>query len=115
MKVDLDGLDLSGICSAAIMQSIDESKREQMISEAISYLLTPKRSYGSSTTSPLQEAFEMAIRRAAVSVVESEILTKDGQLDEKVSSVIREAVERAFSGNNRETEQIQRGLRIEEF
>ncbi len=117
MKVDLDGLDLTGICSAAIVQSLDENKKDAMIRGAIEYLFNPKEG-AYSKRPPIQEAYEQAVRQETIKLLREE-LTKNGTLDDRIASVLREAINRAFSAENRETminkiaDQISQGLRLD--
>lgn len=120
LKIDSEGM--NALVAKAIMDSLTPEKREQLIQAAIAGLLERKRStrLGASDKSELQEIFEQATYATASQVIR-EGLEKDAVFREKIDSVFREAVERAFTGDGREkmVEQISRqiveGLKIDRY
>jgi hypothetical protein len=66
MKIEIPEEQISDIFGAAILESLSQNVREDLIKGAIAYLLTAEkgRGYGAAK-SPMQEAFETALDRFA--------------------------------------------------
>lgn len=97
VKLDLgDNANLQDIISAAILQTLDEKKRESLLTQAIAYLLTPERAYaGAPARSPLEDAYKTAVESQARRMA-FDMLDKDEALKEKLRGLLTEAMERAF-------------------
>lgn len=75
MEIKFDAEAAASIASAAIFDSMAEDARDSVIKQAIQALLTPEKdrnSYGVGKT-PLQQAFDMAIRESAFRAVREKI------------------------------------------
>jgi len=103
MKIDLDGPQLKEAVASAVLQSLDDAKKGELISAALQHLLTPPKSqgYGHSPVPPLQEAFLTACGSLARERCK-EILSEDSELWAKVEEVIQEGIVRALTGERRE-------------
>jgi uncharacterized protein YtpQ (UPF0354 family) len=66
MKIEIPEEQISDMFGAAILESLSQEVREDLIKGAIAYLLTAEkgRGYGAAK-SPMQEAFETALDRFA--------------------------------------------------
>ena len=98
MKLELDEAQLKSIVSEAILKLFDDKKRDAIVAEAVSYLLTPKRvdSYTSKTQTPLQEAFEGAMHGVAWSVVK-DLLANDDEIRLQLRTIASAAMTRALA------------------
>ena len=102
LELGLEQEQLKGIVSEAILRSLDDQKRDALVQQALQYLLTPQESgysYGRKKT-PLEEAFEFAIRSVAGEVV-SDHLEQDAQVKERLNGLVAEAFAKALE-NDRE-------------
>jgi hypothetical protein len=96
MEIKVDGAMLHDVVSAAILRSLDERQREDMIKAAIASLLTPKDSYGGSRrATPLQDAFFSAMRTVAERIC-TETLANDAAVAVRIKALIAEALERVL-------------------
>jgi hypothetical protein len=85
---------------AAVMASVTQENRDALIQEAIKFLITGERnSYGN--ISPLQQAFNQAVRHEALKVIEADA-TANSELTKLVRGVISDAVEKIVVGERRE-------------
>lgn len=76
MEIKLDNEGLATIATAAIFDSMTQQARDDVVRQALQYLLTPEKNrntYGVNTTTPLQDAFNAGIRTAAFRAVEEKI------------------------------------------
>lgn len=90
MEVKLDNLNFQEVFSAAILQSLDNGKKEELIKGAIQSLMTKNgNSYSSKT--PLQEAFERALYERAKDYIASYIDT-DPTVKKAILDLINDAV-----------------------
>ena len=70
--------ELNSILSKAILDSLSQETRDNLISGALRYLMAaPRDRYGSAGETPLQEAFNLALRQLAHKVAE-EVLAEQG-------------------------------------
>ncbi len=82
---------LHALVATAMMQALDQAKRDELIRTALEHLITPLRSNAYQTaTSPLQDAFNSAVRETARAIIEEMLTT------EKVRVQIRTLAARAF-------------------
>lgn len=75
-SINLDNDALASIASAAIFDSLSESARADILTQAVQYLITPVKNpngYGAASASPLQEAFQRSLQQAAYKAVEEKI------------------------------------------
>ena len=90
MQVKLDAVDFQEVFTAAILQSLDEGKKEELIKGALTFLLN-KSSDSYSKKSPLQDAFETALRAETITFAR-EYISKDETLKESIQGLIQESV-----------------------
>lgn len=77
---------------AAILQSITDDHRDQIMAQAIQYLMTPAKSSGFGTQpSPLQQAFDGAVSQVAYSVVR-ELFETNSTLRDRVRDAAAKAI-----------------------
>lgn len=84
---------LNALVTEAMFRALDEKKREELIKTALATLVKPTQqgNYGGRTTTPIQDAFESAIRAAAYDIVREMCKTDEAQ------DAIREVVGEAFT------------------
>lgn len=75
MEIKLDAEAVTAIASSAIFDSLSQDVRDSVIKQAVQFLLTPEkdRYSHSGTKTPLQNAFDDAIRSVAYKVVKEKI------------------------------------------
>lgn len=102
MELKLDSEAAASIASAAIFQSLSEDQRDNVIQQAIQYLLTPQpqnpgTTYGARVSkTPLQLAFEQALTVAAYKAVADAVQNDPGvkeNIDRLMSPIINQALE----------------------
>lgn len=90
MELKLNSEAAAAVASAAIMQSLTEEYKEQVLSQAVQYLLSPPKgntpSFRDGKT-PLQEAFEQALTVAAHKAVADRI-ANDPQLNRAINDLL---------------------------
>ena len=71
---------LNALVTEAMFRALDEKKREELIKTALATLITPRtQGYGQQTTTPIQDAFDMAIHAVARDIVAKMIKTDEAQ------------------------------------
>lgn len=89
LDLKLDGDVIRKLVSEAVLRTLDDNKREILIKGAIESLLKPVgERYGA--TSPLQDAFNQAIRDVARDLAREE-LAKDPRLKDKIRELFEAA------------------------
>lgn len=76
MDIKIDSDAVASIAATAVFDALNEETREGVLKDAIKYLLTPDQSrnaFGSTKLTPLQNAFNDAIRSAAFKVVREKV------------------------------------------
>lgn len=89
MEIKLDAEAAASIASAAIFDSLSQDARDSVIKTAIEFLLTPEKNrnnYGAGET-PLQQAFNNAIREVAFRIVKEKI-ENDPQVEEAILDLL---------------------------
>lgn len=94
MDIKLDGVDFEKVFQAAIIQSLDAEKQAILIKGALEFLFKKSSSYGS--TSPLEQAFNGAMRQCAQEYVK-EVLENELEVKQKIQTLIKEAVEKMYT------------------
>ena len=80
IKVDLSGINFQEIFSAALMQQLDQEKKDALIKQAVQFLMTPQsNSYYGKNVTPLQEAYNGAMRNVAQEHIKA-FLEKDADM-----------------------------------
>jgi hypothetical protein len=104
MNLNLDSSAMQTIVAAAIMQQVGPDKRDEIMTAAVKFLLTPPPKsggyYGPDPKSPLQQAFENAAEVCARRIMHEEMAKPE--YAEKVREVVQAAMARAFEGDARE-------------
>lgn len=101
MDIKLDPETLKDVVSAAILKSLDDTKRDALIESAIKYLLTPQGgSAYNKAESPLQMAFNNAVHGVAIQIAK-ETLEKDATVNANIQALLTEAFTKVM-GENRE-------------
>lgn len=85
-SIDIPDEEVVNLFSARIMEALSAESREKLITEGLRFLMTPDKSpYGSKTT-PLQDAFDRALRRLANTLAD-EIVAETGVKDQLQSKM----------------------------
>ena len=90
MEIKLDDLNFQEVFSAAIMQTLDEKKKDELIKGAVQFLMSKSDGRYSSKT-PLQDAFEQALHLKAREYMANFIDT-DPTIKEAIIGLIKDAV-----------------------
>jgi hypothetical protein len=104
---------------AAVLQTVTSENRDTLIKEAIRYLLVPSKNDWDRGITPLQIAFDEALKIEANKILQSEI-SKDSGILSEVRKMITEAVEKATTGERRGkivdkmADALAAGLRLED-
>jgi hypothetical protein len=94
------------IVSAAIMRSIDQQTRDALITDAVTYLLTPKKRDAWGTgRSPLQDMFREAVASCARDMVREQIKT-DPQFSAQVQAVVAQAAMKLFTDKDKLVDKV---------
>lgn len=113
MQLNLNDFDFKEIFAAAIVQSLDKEKRDIIIQNSITQLLSvPKDNsyYGKNQLTPLQEAFNQAMHIKAKQYV-VEYLDTDPSVKERLQGLVKEAIETIWNKNRDKTvEKIANGI-----
>jgi hypothetical protein len=97
--IDLSNEQLATVVATSILNSLTPEKRTELITNAITALLTERDGY--SKQNRLQQLFNSAVESVARQLVEGE-LAGSIEFIANVTTVIREASERVFAGDRRE-------------
>lgn len=102
MDIKLDEEALATIAATAIFKEIDEDTRNTVIQQAVKYLLTPVKTsnYYSTPTTPLQDAFNSAIRQAAHKAVEERV-KNDPEVEKTIKELLGPIVLGVVEGQSR--------------
>lgn len=75
LKVTIDPEQISEFVQAAILDAISTEARDAIVAKAVEALITPKESVHGfrKTATPLQDAFDMAVRGAAITIARERI------------------------------------------
>lgn len=104
MQIQLTDEQLGGLLSKAVVASLDETTRAALIERALAHLVTPPKpnGYGGrADPSPLYQAFQFAIEQVARKRA-TELLADNPEVQAQIDGLLREALERTFSGDKRE-------------
>lgn len=93
MEIKLDDPKMQEVISAAILKEIDDSSREVMIAKALKFIMEKpsKGQYGYSEVSPLEQAFNNAVREVAIKVAFKE-LEENVDLKNKLKDLLNKSV-----------------------
>jgi SpoVK/Ycf46/Vps4 family AAA+-type ATPase len=98
MQLDIPSEQWGALIGAAVMQSVTQDNRDKLVREAVQHLLTPEKDYQGNRRSPLQIAFDDALRVRAGKYIEERI---DEYIGEQIRSVVEEALRKAFEEERR--------------
>ena len=107
--IKLDDAAMKDIVSAAIMQTMTAENRDTLIRAAITNLISPvsRGNYGSQNTSPLQDAFNYAVRNVAEKLV-TEMLQDDAGLKGQIRNLVTAAMEQITNDDERREKLVSR-------
>lgn len=93
MNLNLSDNDLKNIASEAILRAIDQKSRDDIIRQAIEYLIKPD-SYGGKT--PLERSFQAACYATCMEICRQQI-SESEEIKGKISSLVSAAVQKLFT------------------
>lgn len=100
VKLNLDNEQLKLLMSEAILQALSTQQRDALLRGALEYLVTSTRDdRGRPMPSPLQMAFNAALRDAAQSVIAAE-LEENTAAQQQLKALITAAYEHALTGDS---------------
>lgn len=100
MEISLKEIDMKEVVTKAIFDSLEEKKKEQLIKAALESLLTVGNS-SYNRTSPLQDAFNDAVRIKSREII-SEKLANDEAFKAELNKLISEAMTKFFTQKREE-------------
>jgi hypothetical protein len=101
LKLDEEGL--KKLAAEAILAQLSTEERTSILQQAVSFLLTPKdQGYGYRKTTPLQDAFQIALQKIAHEVAR-EVLDEMPEVRAKMKEVAAEAYMKALVERREET------------
>ena len=103
MKVVLDDLELQEHIEKALIASIGDEARNRMINDAITYLITPDRDSWGNGKSPLQKAFQDAIKTAAAKYIQKEMEDTSSELYKLLVDVIQKSISKMREASSYDT------------
>lgn len=94
-SINLPGEAFEALVQKAILDSLTPEQRENIIAQALKFLVTPQESgyYGKRVESPLQHAFQTATRGALGRVVEDMVVNDEevrGFVEGELRTLVRE-------------------------
>lgn len=96
MQLQLDDGQLKSLISEAILQSLDEQKKDALIKASLQHLLTEESvNYGSKRPSPLEQAFRHAANDVAREVAREQLLN-NADFKSQVQKLMQEAMNIVF-------------------
>ena len=100
MEIKINEEAINSSIQKAIIDSLSEEAKTEMISKAIQYLMKPesKGRYGS-TISPLQAAYEQAAYKVSLDLVKAEVEKLESPLRKAVEEVIHKGIEKWLSSD----------------
>ena len=91
-KIELSEKDLEAALQAALLVQISEIGRENIIAQAIDYLIRPNDQYGKKEA-PLMRAFYQAAEHVVSEVIREELKEPDSRFRQKIKEFVVEGVE----------------------
>lgn len=95
-SINIDQTAMGQLIGASVMNAITSEQRDLLIKGALEYLLTKNGDRYSDGKSPIQEAFNIAVRSFAMECVRNE-LKEGGAFTDQVKAMINEAATKAFT------------------
>lgn len=101
MEIKLDNLNFQEVFTAAIMQTLDADKKEQLIKGALQFLLSKTNDRYNNKT-PLQDAFEIALRAETINVAR-DYLKDNEEVKAALEGLIVDAVKKITTDAREQT------------
>lgn len=94
IKIESDAM--NAIVSKAILEGIDADQKQAILEQAVNALIKPRQTstYSRETTTPLQDAFELAVQQT-VGQVAREMVSENQELLAKVRELVTDAMAEA--------------------
>lgn len=102
MDIKIDIPQMQELIAQAVFASLDEIKRDVLTKGAIQHLITKSGDYYNGRSSPIEQAFQYAVRDVAQKIA-TEVLTNDASVQEKMRSLLNEALARLMEKNREAT------------
>lgn len=101
VSVTLDGEQMRELMGGAILSQLSENARQQILTEAVNQLITPRKGdYGRTLPSPLQAAFDGAVNNLAREVAR-ELIEEHPEIREKIKVEALAAIETLLKDYNK--------------
>lgn len=94
LQIKMDDDAMKAVVSRAILDQLDSAKRDQILEQAVTTLLTARKDptgWSAKETTPLQQAFDQAVRSVAMDAV-TETLNANPQFKERIRSLVADAL-----------------------
>lgn len=101
MNFSIDTDMVKNLFGEALLASLDQNKREILIKNALQHLMS-KGSESWNRVTPLEQAFNHAVSEVAKQIA-SELLTNDTVIQDKIRSLLNEALVRVLETNREQT------------
>jgi hypothetical protein len=100
MEIKLDPGSIQGIVEQAILSQLSAEQREKVLAQAVTALMTPQESSMGyrKTSTPLQEAFDTAVRQVAATEVRK-IIEEDSEARQKILELVGVSIAEVCKGN----------------
>ncbi len=103
MHIQLTDKDLGEQIQAALLLSISEEAKNKMIGDAVKWMVVPDSGgYGNKKT-PLQEAFQYAMQRAANDIISAEFANPESEASKALTGIIQLALAKMKDESSYET------------
>lgn len=90
IKLEISPENLKTAVAESLLLSMSGDQKESLIKQAIIYLLTPGKGYGSDKATPIEDAFKNAISGVAHQIAR-EMLADAPEVKEKISAVLADS------------------------
>jgi hypothetical protein len=106
MELKLNTDDVKQYASAAILTQLGEEGQKAILDQAVRAILeSPPDRYGRASTSPLQDAFDAAVRSAAFTVAR-EVVAERPEFRDAIKTEIARAVDQVLVGDDYRAERF---------
>ena len=90
-------IDMKSIAATAMMQALDQGKRDELVKSALLHLMTPQGTGFGRQVSPLESAFQETIRNVAQDIVREQIKS-DPTIRSRLETSVQQAFAKFFDG-----------------
>lgn len=105
---------LHSLIAAAIYENLDEETKKNIMTVAITHIMTPRKSdqysYGRVEDSPIQAAFKSAAERAANQVVNEMLSDPKGPYRGKIKAAVEGALDKLFENKEAMVDRLAKDL-----